>query len=242
MRVNILSVCASFVVFTTLFTGKGISQSDNSKSQSFSSFEPNERAGILWDEALNNFRNKNSISIKKFRIFERFETTPYHVLKADIMKNARKENLNLASLEGTEKDAEKGLDLLYDKFLNTEKEYPSSVEELRYVDSTYTPCDSTGCTNINFDQGTLNTWYGWYGENESTVTTRIINDITGGLLGSVTEACNDPNTLTYYNTDDGCSPVRLSNDYQLSITSSGNDVHPKSISMVNRGALRNVGR
>ncbi len=214
MSGKILSICSGFVVVTTLLT-------TNVKSQDLSKLDPNERMTVLWDNALENVRGNMGASKQEFDVFKRFDMNSIYTLRNEAIKNSIKENYDPTLLTATAKEVEKDITALYEKFLNTQKLYPSSVDEYKHSRTVGVgnPCDSMGCTNINFNQGTLNTWYGYYGENASTATTTIIDDITGGALGAVTEACDDPNVISY---EAGCSRT-LTHDYQLLITNGGYD-------------------
>ena len=178
-----------------------------------------------WSAAMENIRVANNLSAEDFATFTRFEENPLQVLKAGLLSDARKENFDAIAVSNTLKTTENNIRLLYLKFKNAKKMYPSSVSEYarpRVVPSV-NPCDSTGCNNMGFENGNFNGWYGYYATKANNCVTATISGITGGALGAVTEACNDPVTASYN---------ALTTDYQLSITSGGNDAIVPSISRV----------
>jgi len=195
-----------------------------------------EKVVSLFSNALENVRVKFGVSKEDFATFYRFETNPIHLLKADALAKARKGSFDPALLSVTAKEVEKNLGVLYEKFLNTKELYPSSVDEYATLRSppTTNPCDLSGCSNIDFEDGNLSAWYGYYAENNSSATGVIINGNTGGLLGAVTEACNDPTVISYMSGSNsfGFRDTNLTTDYQISITSSGYDHIVPAISRV----------
>ncbi len=176
---------------------------------------------MLWNTALENTRMKYKVSEEDFGTFKSFEMTPLQLMRIETIKEGKKDNYDPALLANAFKVFQKNLDALYEKFLLTKKQYhPSSVAEYaRAANKIVNPCDSSGCTNMDFENGTFNTWYGYYATNNS-VSNRSIGSITGGALGAVTEAANDPTTLAIMQS----YIPSLTTDYQLSITSNGNDM------------------
>src|SRR5579872_6997771 len=125
-----------------------------------------ERAVILYDNALENLRLKYNISDEDFGTFARFDITPLQWLRIAIIREGKEDNFDLAKLEAAMKSIyEKQLDTLYNKFVTIKHDYPSSVAEYERKPGRIAgvnPCDSSGCTNMNFNEGTFNTWYGYY--------------------------------------------------------------------------------
>ncbi|HTA27778.1 MAG TPA: PKD domain-containing protein [Bacteroidia bacterium] len=203
MKRTILSVCVSFVVaITATFPTNTFAQNKEYSEQI-------EQTTISWNTALENVRTKFAVSKEDFAIFTRFEAINLEALKKDLKAkagntNSDKEKMGIAAVEVQNK-----METLYNKFLNTKKTYPSSVEEYKHPPNiaSSNPCDSSGCTNMDFGQGTLNTWYGYYGVNNGPP----ILTWYGGALGAVTAAASDPLTG---------NPLP---DNQILVTSSGND-------------------
>ncbi|HXB13028.1 MAG TPA: gliding motility-associated C-terminal domain-containing protein [Bacteroidia bacterium] len=225
MKRNILPLFASLLlVASTIY-------STTAKAQDKSGYDPRERIIVRWNEALENTRLKYGASEDDFGTFTRFDLTPLELLKIDLIKETGKVTDPIV-IESILKEGEKKIGMYYEKFLDIKKAYPTSVAEYeshRRVGGKIFPCDSSGCTNMSFDDGTFNTWYGSYGINSSGVS-RNITGVSWSLLGAVTEACNDPSSMAQMNG----SPyfAGITTDYQLSITSSGTDYYAKSVSRV----------
>ncbi len=211
MKRNILSLCASFaVVFATAFTTTVNAQTAPLTPEQIETF------GASWNTALENVRVKYGASTKDYETFKRFDLNALQLLKAQVLHKVKEGHFEQSTLTSSEKDNELDLGILYEKFLKAKKTYPTSVEEYSFEHkiSTTNPCDSTGCTNIGFEDGDFSGWYGYYATNSSTFTTINITGITGGALGPVTQGADDPNVTTY---------TAQPHDYQLNITSSGYD-------------------
>ncbi len=98
------------------------------------------------------------------------------------------------------------LQALYSKFVQIEKDYPTSVEQAKALKPITLDTCFPSCTNIDFNTGDFTGWSGFYGIN-SSVTNYNITNITGGLLGPVVKGALDPFS---------------GNTYQVHITSKGN--------------------
>ena len=92
--------------------------------------------------------------------------------------------------------------VLYHKFQNIKKEYPSSVNEYT-TERPVNPHNTTGacnpaCTNLDFSSGNFSGWNAYYATNDLGYTNKFgTSALVGGPAGAVTQAANDPNTLTY---------------------------------------------
>jgi gliding motility-associated-like protein len=226
MKRNILPLFASLLLLaSTLY-------SNTAKSQAKLDKDAVERVNTLWKASLENVRLKYKASENDFRTFEGFEMTPIQLLKIEVLREARKVNSDPTILAGTLKEAEKSLGIVYEKFLETKKEFPSSVAEFEHPGrrvAGVNPCDSSGCTNMGFDDGTFNTWYGYYQTDNSTLTAHVFSLPVGGALGPVSQACNDPIVMANMNASYAAG---LTTDYQMIVTSSGADAMVPSISRV----------
>src|ERR1700722_2766568 len=174
MKRNILPFFVSLtLVASGLFSNpiKAQVKGDNEYPKNRVSDDKYETSVILYDNALENLRLKYGVSNDDFGTFTRFDITPLQWLKIAIISESKKDNFDTALLfQAMQYLFEKQLDTLYQKFLVIKKEYPSSIAE--YVHNPrriagVNPCDSSGCTNMNFSEGTFNTWYGYTGLNQS---------------------------------------------------------------------------
>ncbi len=215
MKRNILPLVASLLLLaSTLF-------SVPLKAQlKLSDYDPRERVIVMWNSALENTRLKYKVSEKDFNVFRSFDLTPIQMVFMEIIKET-KGLTDPVLIASKVNDGEKALGTLYEKFLLTKKEYPSSVAEYEHPRRLGgpNPCDSSGCTNMGFEDGTFNTWYGYWGDNESVSNHNVLT-VTGGYIGAATEAADDPTSMAYMNAN---YAVGWTHDYQLSITNSGFD-------------------
>jgi gliding motility-associated-like protein len=226
MKRNILPLFASLLLLaSTLFSNAAKAQTDIPD-------DPRENVHMLWTAALENLRIKLKVSEHDFSTFKAFELTPIQFHFINVMSESREAKFDLKAVAAIIKQHAKYIDTLYGKFLETKKEFPSSVAEFEHPPrrvGVVNPCDSAGCTNMGFDDGTFNTWYGYYQTNSSTGTAHVFTGVTPSFLGPVTEACNDGPCMALMNS---AYAAGLTSDYQLSITSSGNDAMIPSISRV----------
>ncbi|HTB05688.1 MAG TPA: PKD domain-containing protein, partial [Bacteroidia bacterium] len=91
---------------------------------------------------------------------------------------------------------------LYKKFQKIKKDYPSSVSEYTTDQSRSTHNATAGCNpscnNLDFSSGTFNGWNAYYAANDLGLLSSFgTSALTGGPAGAVTQAANDPSTLTY---------------------------------------------
>lgn len=155
-----------------------------------------------------------------FDIFAQFSALSIDSLRGDFLKKIGSGKVTLENIRNYDDTLAKELNKLYEKYRFIKKEFPSSVEEFSikskpgYLTG---PCDSA-CDNIDFESGNLSGWNAYYAFNASTVSGTVINNVTGGPAGPVTQAANDllTSTVGYYNSSVGPNP---NPDYQISITS-----------------------
>ncbi len=224
-------------------------------SQSKPDMDEADKGFIIFGKVLEKVRENVGASKEDFRIFQSFYGQKIDNERGKFFSSLGSARFDEKAAENKMKDEETRITALYNQFVEVRKEYPSSVEEFRYpAHRLMGTCDSSGCTNINFEQGTLNGWNAFYGydNNSSGFPYFNVTDITGGPAGAVTEAANDAFTSTsgYYNAGIGPNP---SPDYQISITSGarGDALVPtvpvvspfggKYSAMVGDSTLRNYG-
>jgi len=182
-----------------------------------------EQVFSYWAKGLENTRQKLEASTTEFMTFQRFYEKQIDSLRAIFLMEIGAGKIDSLNATGKIKEEERNVSSLYQQFKIIEKTYPSSVDEYRHAISPRmaTVCDTSGCTNIGFEQGTLNGWNAFYGfNNNSTGTFNFFNvtNLTGGPAGAITQAANDALTFTagFYNAGVGANP---SPDYQITITS-----------------------
>src|SRR6185312_6507676 len=169
-----------------------------------------------WCSGLENARKALHINNADFFTFRRFFEKQIDSLRPGFMQG-----ISFSNVTEKERTLCAQTITLYKRFQAIEREYPSSVEPYRTASPfrLMSACDSSGCTNIDFEQGTLNGWNAYYGYNDNSGTYSYFNitNITGGTVGAITEAANDALTSTagYYNASVGPNPIP---DYQVSIT------------------------
>ncbi|HTA28544.1 MAG TPA: PKD domain-containing protein, partial [Bacteroidia bacterium] len=173
---------------------------------------------IHWFTALDKARIGANIPHADFDMFTRFSQKAMDSLRGDFMKRIGDKIVTTANVGKYETVLINSINSLYAKYETIRKRYPSSVEEYRNSKSfPSAPCDSA-CVNINFETGNLSGWNAYYAFNNSSLTSNLLTNITGGPVGAVTQACDDTLTHTsgFYNPSVGPNP---SPDYQINITS-----------------------
>jgi gliding motility-associated-like protein len=170
---------------------------------------------LYWSKAFTTARE--SLSTKDFSSFCKFYSTKLDSLRGVYAYEMRSKSIDSTTIITRSKNR---IMALYNQFEKVKALYPSSVNENRVMQVT-SPCDSTGCGNIGFENGTLSGWNAFYGYNNNfggTSNSFNITNITGGAVGAVTEAANDPLTATngFYNPS---LPPNSQPDYQVYIMS-----------------------
>ncbi|NNM94728.1 MAG: PKD domain-containing protein [Bacteroidia bacterium] len=173
--------------------------------------------GNCWEQSLQGARNELRMNENAFLKFYYFELAGIDSLRGTFMRGAKSGK----SPQQLIKSGEKSIIDLYGKFELTKASYPSSVNNYREdrAHRVMGLCDTGGCYNIGFEQGTLDGWNAYYGYNNNPgVNLFNITNITGGPAGPVTQAANDVLTSnpSYYNSQVG---PNSSPDYQIFVKS-----------------------
>jgi len=214
-----------------------------------------DRGFVLWTRALEKARVTVGATNEDYALFRAFNERKLDEERGHFFAVLGKERVGNTTPDEKINGEAAILTSLYEQFLQVKKEYPSSVEEFKFrYHRLMGICDSSGCTNINFEQGTLNGWNAYYGydNNSSGFPYFNVTNVTGGAAGAVTVAADDNLTsnAAYYNATVGPNP---SPDYQISITSGarGDALVPsvpvvspfggKYSAMVGDSTLRNYG-
>ena len=182
-----------------------------------------EHMSIYWHNVNMAVRMKNLASVEEYNTFTEFYHQHFDSIRGRIFADFKSGKLTPSNMKEYFKPLAKSTAALYKKYYTVVKEYPSSVSEFRhkYFHKPLTPCDSTGCTNIDFSNGTLSGWYAYYGSNssESTSSFESVSGLTGGACGAVTKAAGPD--------------VATGSTYQVVITSgTGTDALVPSITVV----------
>jgi gliding motility-associated-like protein len=185
--------------------------------------EKAEREARLWGSGMQQAQLTLGVSAEEFGLFTRFYGDKIDTMRARFFRNAELSNGNVLSANDKLNLEVNQLVALYGQFQQVEKDYPSSVDEYRKhnMHKLTNVCDTAGCDNIGFEQGTLNGWNAYYAFNNNqsgTYSYFNLTNVTGGPAGAVTQAANDVLTSTsgFYNVGVGPNP---SPDYQVTITS-----------------------
>jgi len=147
-----------------------------------------------------------------YKVFNRFYKQPIDSVHLEFLNRVNNPSLGPDNIKEYMQSVKPYFINLYAKFVKIEQEFPSSVDEYRNLPKFKPGGDScfSSCYNTDFEDGTLDGWYGYYAVNSSpddTIGPFNITSITGGYCGHVVNAGGpDPNT---------------SNDYQIRITSGG---------------------
>jgi len=198
--------------------------------------EENTRIFSYWYKGLETAQNKLGVTTEDFTVFKRFEKKQVDSLLTNFLWGVRAGEIDSSTLLNKIADEETSLMSLYAKYEAIKKEFPSSIESVRTTApiSLTTTCDPSGCTNIGFEEGTLNGWNAYYAVNFNpetspsppTSTYNFFNyiDTTGGPAGAVTHAANDGYTSTTYYVAPGSNGTGTGGpnpnpDYQINITS-----------------------
>ncbi|HXB11630.1 MAG TPA: hypothetical protein VNZ45_06570, partial [Bacteroidia bacterium] len=204
--------CIKFLfLIAMLYCGKAQSQ-----------VEQGEEGAVYWGQCLENFRTSLALSPDDFLLFYRFEEIKLDTLRAQFMRDMRTCKTASSAMDEMMKSKQSQITDLYGLFEKVNAEYPSSVDQYRKSNAHrfMALCDTSGCANTGFEDGTLNGWNAYYGYNSNAGSFNFFNvtNITGGPAGPVTEAANDVLTSTsgFYSWGIGVNP---SPDYQISIVS-----------------------
>jgi len=209
-------------IFIGLFFYLGVLFVPHVNAQKNVSAEKFEQIFSYWYKGLETARVNVGAGNCDYMAFQRFYEAKIDTIRAGFMRQIGSGGIDSTNVKTAMALQVIQLSALYDQFKQVMKGYPSSVDEYKHPMPRNFPtgCDTTGCTNIGFEQGTLNGWNAFYAYNNNTGTFSFFNiaNITGGPVGAVTEAANDVLTSTsgFYNTGLGPNP---SPDYQISITS-----------------------
>lgn len=179
-----------------------------------------EKWSVCWGKSVENARHELGINERDFSLFFRFEDIQIDSIRGSFMRKAISKvydnNTGALIVQG-----ENDIVRLYHDFLNVKATYPSSVNEFRKMGMhrVMGTCDTAGCDNIGFEQGTLNSWNAYYAYNNNPGFNYFnITNITGGPAGPVTTAANDVLTsnISYYNAIVG---PNSNPDYQIFVKS-----------------------
>jgi len=179
-----------------------------------------------WNNAEINFRNKLGLSKSEYSSFKNFYSTRLDSMRLEYARKIWAGKITEENVRGYLAFIQSQEIFLYKQFKQIKKEFPSSVSEYEGPDQSkpFTTCNS-GCTNIDFSNGTLSGWNAFYAVNNSTTTNLNITGVTGGPCGAVTVAANDPNS----------NLSGAATDYQISIAKPGGDPLVPAIPMVYPG-------
>ena len=178
-----------------------------------------------WAKALEATRIKLGVENQEYYLFQRFSEKHLDSLRGSFIIGISKGTIDPTNVEERMTDVEIPIEKLYKQYQAIKKEYPSSVDEFRRprINQFQSACDSSGCTNIGFEQGNLSGWNAYYGFNNNengNFSSFNITNITGGPAGAVTQAADDTLTSTpgFYAGFAGVLPNPRP-DYQINITS-----------------------
>jgi len=161
----------------------------------------------LWSSRMEMARAEVGADKNEFAIFQRFYRHQIDSMQSDFLHHFSQKSVpELLQLTNQYKAT---IIAWYKKYAEIKKEYPSSVAEFNKEPGIPPQACVSPCYNTGFLDSTLDGWYGYYAENNSTFNGPFnITGITGGFCGPVNEAGGpDPNT---------------NGDYQIHITT-GNE-------------------
>ncbi len=183
-------VCIGFVAFISVATPAAI------KAQSKPDAETTERICSFWSLTMEQVKIAERADEKEFGIYNRFYAHQIDSTQTEFSKGMFNGSITLSNVKDYMAIRKIFLTGLFEKFRKIESEYPSSVDEYRTYRRPRLGADSCfpACYNSGFEDGTFNGWYGYYAVNNSPTTGFDITGITGGYLGGVTRAAQDPNT------------------------------------------------
>ena len=190
------------------------SQNHGGESEDF------EKVYAYWLKGIEKCRETVGANSFDFLVFQRFYENKLDAERGRFLFETSKGKPDMAKAEKRMQAEEKIILGLYRQFEQVKKEFPSSVNEFKHpFHGVQSLCDSTGCTNIGFEQGTLNGWNAYYAYNNNQGGNNFfdITHLTGGPVGAVTLAANDTLTSTngFYNPTINYNPRP---DYQVVIT------------------------
>jgi len=207
-----LFIVASLICYLPLY-----SQNNKVSSEKF------EQIFSYWYKGLEIARKDLAASNSEYLTFQRFYETQIDSIRADFMRKIGSRDISDASADAATDAEVQKISRLYTQFKEVERKFPSSTDQYRHAMPMGLPagCDTLGCDNIGFEQGTLNGWNAYYAYNNNysgTFNFFNLTNVTGGPVGAVTQAANDVLTSTsgFYNAGVGPNP---SPDYQINITS-----------------------
>ena len=176
----------SVVIFFTLFAGQALSQSYSGNSEQLESIS------IYRHSLTKEIRLQTGASKEDFNTFTRFYEQHFDSIRGNIFADFKAGKLTTSNMVDYFKPLKNSTIELYKRFAEIVKEYPSTVSEFRHRNThkPLTPCDSSGCGNIDFSNGTLSGWYAYYSSNTSVSTSSFgtYGAITGGACGAVTKS------------------------------------------------------
>jgi len=106
---------------------------------------------------------------------------------------------SFADVEQFAKKLEAKYIALYQQLEQVKKEYPHTVEEYSKPQQ-HKPagtCTPT-CSDIGFESGTMQSWNGYYADNNSTPAKMTYTNVVGGALGAVTKGIYDIVNVKYH--------------------------------------------
>ncbi len=151
-----------------------------------------------WGKGLSNLKQEVGASDKDFNGFLQFNKSTIESEDGIFYKKVDVGEITIANVSSYIDSKMVEFKALYEKYTAAAKEFPTSVYEHSHAPTPPANICNSACTNVGFEDGNLSGWYGYYGVNNSTTSTRVINGITGGALGAVQKAAHDPNTGNTY--------------------------------------------
>ena len=194
MQTTIKSFCVSLVLVSALlFT-------NTAKAQKVSHGDQIEKVFSFWSLTMEQVRVQVGATQNEYGVFQRFCR---HSIDSVYIEFTHKINDSLVWVNNVEQymnSKKPYFAALYNNFKKIEEEYPSSVSEYNLEPHPRIGGDScfATCYNTGFQDGTFNGWYGYYAENSSPAGSFNYTHVTGGYLGAVRKAAQDPLTLNHY--------------------------------------------
>jgi gliding motility-associated-like protein len=197
-------ICFGLIVFFSLAVNLKVTAQQSGESD-----DGFEKMLSLWSSRVEMVRGEVGANKEDFAQFTRFYQHQMDSMHADFFNKVNGKT-SFDEAKGIMENNKKTITLLYNKFIDIKKEFPSSVEEYRYERKPKIGGDScvSACYNTGFEDGSLSGWYAYYATNSTGSNGGPFNmtGLTGGYCyGAPTEA-------------GGPDPLE-NNDYQIRVTS-----------------------
>ncbi len=152
-----------------------------------------EKLSIQWNATLDELQQQVKANDKEFAAFLNFYQPVIDSARLALYNKTQAGTANLSGTGAYMNSQKQKLLALYNNFIKVKNKYQTPKLTPSYTPPSCNPA----CSNMDFSNGDLSDWYGYYATNNASTTAYRITGVNGGYIGAVTKGANDANTKTY---------------------------------------------